>query len=103
MKEKKFKIGQSVTFKKKSECSSQYRSSNAYYFGGDDYGGKIGKVTNYKEFVNSRDCYKIEVYPPGYVMLESEFEEYNIPEDIKTSSKEVDTSSKEGDFETYFR
>jgi hypothetical protein len=79
MKKQKFKKGDIVTFKSHSELNRRY------VYGGDDYGGTRCAISDYYNFNDERDCWKIEVvftklngYNASYTMLESEFKEWDV-------------------------
>jgi len=72
--EPKFYVGKPVTYKNFRDCEGKY------YFSGEDKGGFVGTITSYDYFVEEKNCYKIYVTTPmghTYMMLESEFEEYD--------------------------
>lgn len=72
--EKKFAVGDKVTYKLHSDIGGGYR------FGGGDQGKKGGTVLAYLEFQPDYDCYKIKVttlHGTDYSMLECEFYEYD--------------------------
>ena len=82
MKEKKFKIGDRVTYKSCVGLISQDGYIDSYYHGGENYDGHTGTVMDYGEFHTERGCYQMLVSIPThpnvtYSMLESEFVEYN--------------------------
>lgn len=75
MQEKKFTIGDKVTYKGFKDLNRK-----CYRFGGSNFGGKTGKVESYSRFMESDGCYEIVVTTPSegtYAMLESEFVEYD--------------------------
>ena len=77
MKEKRFQVGDKVTYKDTNELPDE-----KYYYGGDNQKGFVGTITEYLEFQEELNCYKIEVTQEyevfnNYSMLESEFEEYD--------------------------
>jgi hypothetical protein len=88
--EKKFKIGQEVTYKSKEECGE-------YFYGGLESGGYVGIISDYLEYIPEKGCYKIRVSSNeghNYSMLESEFREYDAVEKqyktiICTSAEEM--------------
>ena len=89
MKKPIFKVGDKVTYKSKKDLPSK-----CYYYAGEDQAGFIGVVCGVYGFIDSADCYKIEVTTNGhglYSMLESEFREYDKPVDsviaISTASE----------------
>jgi len=70
----KFYVGKPVTYKKFIDCGGNY------YYSGEDKGGFVGTITSYDHFVEEKNCYRINVTTPmghTYMMLESEFEEYD--------------------------
>jgi hypothetical protein len=72
--EPKFYVGKPVTYKNFRDCGG------SYYYSGEDKGGFVGTVTSYDHFVEEKNCYRINVTTPmghTYMMLESEFEEYD--------------------------
>ena len=75
MKEQRFKIGAKVTYKNKNDCPN-----NRYYYNGENQGGYVGTIKEYREFIEKHDCYRISVTRSSadytYNMLESEFIEY---------------------------
>jgi len=71
-KEKRFKVGDTVTFKSKSECGGDYR------YGGQDYGGRTTVILQYKKWVDELNCWAIEVDVNHYSMLEYEFVEWDL-------------------------
>jgi len=106
--EKRFTVGQKVTYKSKSSLLKGYR------YGGEDQGGFVGEIKNYLEFISDAKCYKIRVTEEGgstYCMLESEFEDYldpaftakkaSISESAFTSTPEPAKRFKVGDKVTY--
>ncbi len=77
--EKRFKVGDHVTYKSHKDC---YNSD--YCYGGGDNGGYVGVITDYKHFNYNKSCWEISVtYLDGenyaFTMLESEFVEYDTP------------------------
>jgi hypothetical protein len=81
MKEKRFNIGDTVTFKNNFDCVSPSRV-NTYYWGGTNRGGLRGVIVRYNDYINDVGCYTIHVsfrenHLYEYMMLESEFLEYN--------------------------
>jgi hypothetical protein len=106
--EKRFTVGQKVTYKSTSSLGRDYK------FGGEDHGGFVGEIVEYREFLSDRNCYKIRVTskdPTSYTMLEDEFEDYldpaftakkaSISESAFTSSSEPAKRFKVGDKVTY--
>ena len=78
MKEKRFKVGDKVTYKSKKDC-------NGYYYCGDEHDGHVGIIKDYIFYNEDAQCWKIEVSTKnswGYAMLESEFLEYDKPKRI---------------------
>lgn len=81
MKEKRFRVGDTVTFKNDFECISP-TGRNTYYWGGVNCGGLRGEIVKYEDYIDEVGCYTIHVLFSGtesyqYMMLESEFLEYN--------------------------
>ncbi len=106
--ERRFTVGQKVTYKSKSSLLKGYR------YGGEDQGGFVGEIKNYLEFISDANCYKIRVTEKEgstYCMLESEFEDYldpaftakkaSISESAFTSTPEPAKRFKVGDKVTY--
>jgi hypothetical protein len=88
MKEKRFKVRDNVTYKSRVNCTSQYGSLDSYYYGGTDHDGFVGKIVGYNGFNEERGCWCLNVstkYDHSYIMLESEFKEYDY---IKPSIEE---------------
>ena len=81
--EQKFKVGDSVTYlslKQASALKTRDDRKQAYYYGGRDFGGSIGIISNYYQYNGGTKCWKIEVSTPdggSYSMLECEFLEYS--------------------------
>ena len=82
-KEKKFKVGNKVTYKSKKDCTSDGGGKGNYYHGGDDHGGFVGEIRYYYDYNKDMGCWKIKVTTKekgyNYTMLESEFLEYDKP------------------------
>jgi len=79
-KERRFKVGDKVTYKKREDCVKR-DGGNGYYHTGSDQGGYVGTVIKVGDFNAKMDCYNISVSIQGgvtYVMLESEFVEYGL-------------------------
>ena len=78
MKEKRFNVGDMVTFKSEYECVNVTGKPNKYYRGGGDQGGHVGEIVRYYGYNHEMDCWGIKVNGRivPYYMLESEFEEY---------------------------
>ena len=76
MKEKRFKVGDKVTYKSKDECIGGH-----YEYGGSDMAGLLGTIVEYLEYEPENNCYKIKVTAKhgNYGMLESEFKEWDNP------------------------
>lgn len=88
--EPRFKIGDKVTYKKFKECRKSNGVDYGYYFGGIDHGGFVGEIINNEGYYNEeKNCYQISVSTKissaTFVMLESEFEEY----DVVTSTNDL--------------
>lgn len=77
MKEKRFQVGDKVTYKDTNELPDE-----KYYYSGNNQKGFVGTIITYLEFKEELNCYKIEVTQEyknfNYSMLESEFEEYDV-------------------------
>lgn len=75
-KEKRFKKGDHVTYKSCGDCNGGY-----YFYGGQDFGGYVGRIIEYYSFNEEGGSYEISVTNNHgkYSMLESEFEEYDNP------------------------
>jgi len=86
MKDPKFKVGDIVTYKYKKSLSD-----GIYHWGGPCLGGFGGKITMIIDFIPDKDCYGILVTcderENTFTMLESEFEEYDIPKLNKIPEK----------------
>ena len=74
MKAKRFKVGDKVTYRFRSDCKDNY-----YRWGGDDHGGYVGTIKSYNSYQPDYNCYRINVTcrEGEYTMLESEFHEYD--------------------------
>jgi len=98
---KRWKVGDKVTYKSRKECGGKYK------FGGGDQEGFIGKIKEYRIYNSSEKCWEINVTTKSstYIMLESEFKEWDNPkndelsflENLGTESKEI-PPCKEGDY-----
>jgi hypothetical protein len=81
--EQKFKVGDSVTYLSKKEAAALKTRDDrkqTYYYGGSDFGGSIGIISNYYQYNEGAKCWKIYVSTPdgsSYGMLECEFLEYS--------------------------
>lgn len=85
-KAKRWKVGDKVTYKPKSECKG-----GDYKWGGSEQGGFVGEIKEYGSWQGSQDCWSIEVTckegVSTYTMLEKEFKEWDtekVPERIRT-------------------
>jgi hypothetical protein len=78
MQDKKFSIGQKVTFKPRSLCKNR-SGEKLYMYGGVDQGGVVGTVSEYGSYQSIHECWDVYVTFRGntYVMIESEFYEYD--------------------------
>jgi len=80
MKERRFKVGDKITYKSTADCVGFDGDIKRYYWGGTDIFGFVGTVKKINRFVEEKDCYEIEVSTNGLngsrYMLESEFLEY---------------------------
>ena len=74
MEEKRFKVGDQITYKSRKDCGGRYK------FSGDDHGGFVGTVKRYYRYYEKYNCYSLSVTTRSgsYEMLESEFEEYDL-------------------------
>ena len=86
-KEKVFKVGDKITYKSINDCTHYNGGKNSYYYGGMNKEGHVGKILRYDEYIEQKQCWRIEVSNSegSYSMLESEFENYNIqlkPQDL---------------------
>jgi hypothetical protein len=82
--EPRFKVGDTVTYKNREDCTHANGITISYYHGGNEQGGYKGKILEYYDYVPERGCYKMSVRSRtggAYSMLESEFEEYDIPQE----------------------
>lgn len=76
MKEKRFNVGDRVTFKSLDECGGRYR------FGGDDRDGFKTSIIQHLIYREDDGSWEVVVESKGgnnYTMLESEFREYDEP------------------------
>lgn len=78
-KEKRFKIGDKITYKPMKDCTHYDGRKNSYYFGGNEQEGHVGEILNYLSYVEDKQCWRIVVSNRQgvYSMLESEFENYD--------------------------
>lgn len=79
MKEKRFIVGQELTYLSFRDPRAPLKGS--YWYSGADQKGK-GKVLNYSDYCTEQECWSLNVSLPGisggdYKMLEKEFEEYH--------------------------
>ncbi len=74
MKPQRFKVGDRVTYKSRSECYG-----GGYHYGGNNQYGYVGTIKEYIKYKPDNNCYKITVTckEGEYSMLESEFYEYD--------------------------
>lgn len=74
MVEQKFKEGDKITYKSRKDCGGSYNH------GGDEHGGFVGTITRYNGYNPKHNCYSLSVTSKSvtYLMLESEFEEYDL-------------------------
>jgi hypothetical protein len=78
--EKRFKLGDNITYKSKNDCVDEYGDKGRYHYDGDDQDGFVGEVLKYDYYKEEKDCWKIYVTTKGgglYYMLECEFLEYD--------------------------
>ena len=76
---KAFNVGDKVSYKKQQDCHDS-NGDIRYYYGGDCQYGFVGIIKNYYKYIPKENCYKIEVttkFGGSFLMLESEFEEYD--------------------------
>jgi len=81
-KEKRFKVGDNITYKDIKGCVHKYGVKGYYYNGGKEQGGFIGEITDYGSYIEDMDCWDIIVTIKDggrYNMLECEFLEYDKP------------------------
>lgn len=99
MKEQRFKVGDRVTYKSYLQCGGKY------YYDGEDQKGFVGEINSYDYYVEEKGCYKIYVRTSTggtYMMLESEFCEYDGSTPVKAKeSKEPEKKFAVGDKVTY--
>jgi hypothetical protein len=97
MKKQRFKVGDQVTYKSRSECYG-----GGYHYGGNNQYGYVGTIKEYVKYKPDNNCYKITVTckEGEYSMLESEFYEYdglglsiNIPKSTYLGTVTLGTSS----------
>jgi hypothetical protein len=96
--EKRFSVGQKVTYKPESSLPK------GYIYGGINQGGFVGEIKDYVEFVSDHNCYKITVTTKeesSYSMLESEFEDYLDPAFTAKKASKPTQRFKVGDKVTY--
>ncbi len=79
MEDRKFKLGDKLTYKFMKDLTHNY-----YHFGGVCKGGFVGKINRYRGYNIQNNCWNIDVtvnepYALCYNMLESEFLEYDTP------------------------
>jgi hypothetical protein len=78
-KEKRFSVGDTVT----------YKTNRSYYYGGMAPTKLEQKIVGYGDYNTIKECYAITVTHDGngYLMLESEFEEYdNVTKEVSNYS-----------------
>ena len=81
-KEKRFNVGDKVTYKNQDDCPK-----GKYRYGGINQGGYVGTIQEYSEYQEEYSCWRIEVSSNGesalssYSMLEDEFIEYDASPD----------------------
>lgn len=99
MKPQRFKVGDRVTYKSYLQCGGKY------YYDGEDQKGFVGEINSYDYYVEEKGCYKIYVRTSTggtYMMLESEFCEYDGSTPVKAKeSKEPEKKFAVGDKVTY--
>ena len=84
MKEKRFNVGDKITYKSNKDCVSSSGNKGFYYIGGVDQCGFIGKITGYEHYNKEMGCWMIRVTSGNprcdvFCMLECEFLEYDKP------------------------
>lgn len=99
MKPQRFKVGDRVTYKSYLQCGGKY------YYDGEDQKGFVGEINSYDYYVEEKGCYKIYVRTSTggtYMMLESEFCEYDGSTPVKAKeSKQPEKKFAVGDKITY--
>jgi hypothetical protein len=99
MKPQRFKVGDRVTYKSYLQCGGKY------YYDGEDQKGFVGEINSYDYYVEEKGCYKIYVRTSTggtYMMLESEFCEYDGSTPVKAKeSKQPEKKFAVGDKVTY--
>lgn len=80
-KEKRFNVGDKVTYKLRADCPG-----GKYYYGGSDQGGCVGTIESYSIYNKDQTCWRIAVTLNNsssitYTMLESEFIEYDVKQE----------------------
>jgi hypothetical protein len=86
MKEKRWKVGDTITFK-----DSNTLPNKKYYYGGNNNNGMKTTIIKYIQFNNGENCYRIKVTTEqhSYAMLESEFIEWDTPITFDSNIKKV--------------
>ena len=80
--EKRFKVGDTLTYKSREDCVNSV-GRPGYYCKGENRAGKKGQIVEYRGYVPEKKCWKMVVTCKNdldYFMLECEFEEYIQPE-----------------------
>ena len=81
MENRRFNIGDKVTYKSKKDCISNYSRKGYNHHYGEDQDGFVGEVVGYYGYNDKMGCYNISVrfrYGEAY-MLECYFLEYDKP------------------------
>jgi len=81
MKEKRFNVGDKITYKSDKDCTHKF-GYEGYYHGGDYQGGFVGEILGYHSYNEDNGCWEILVTTKNrgrYNMLECEFLEYDKP------------------------
>lgn len=87
MEERKFKVGDKLTYKFKKDLTHNY-----YHFGGGCQGGFVGKIREYQGYIQEKKCWQIIVETRSgidYSMIESEFLEYDLLENDSPVVKDM--------------
>lgn len=84
MREPRFKVGDKITYKLPKDCPG-----DRYKFGGTYPEESSQKIRSYMEYIEDRNCWKIDVdHGHGnYYMMEDEFLEYDlVPTEVSNYS-----------------
>ena len=97
-KDRRFEVGQKITYKSRKDCIHK-RGHSDYYHGGNNQEGYVGTIISYGSYIPERGCYNIVVSSKGdygYSMIESEFLEYdNIDTGFRSPTIEAEVFKKE--------